>query len=239
MQLGEKGKGRRVGIEKGKIRSHGQTTADSVAEEQSEEIDKPVDAPEEPVLNLTRAFQRMRTDWQGPDRDTIEAVKDLATDRIFDNFVSAYSIQFDIWDVVRKPAVNEETGEVLTDDNGLAIWARNDDGSFIEDWSKIKSWHREQFLYRIITNMFDWEQKAADAWGEALFAKAQWEEAFASGFDTITEKATVDARTARANRLAADHRYLAVYKSFYSKKAEALVRSMDRLAQRLKDLHVS
>ena len=214
------------------VRASGQTTAEEVLPDAVGKLDQPAEIEAEKPLNLTRAFQRMRTDWNSKDRETIQSVKSIVDQAILNDFSDAFSLMFEIYNTVRTT--------IGTDEIGLPIWKTNSDGSYVEDWDQIKRKERERFLHIIITRMFEWEQTAADIWGEAIFAKAQLEEAFATGFDSIVDaKATVDARTARANKLSADHRYLAVYKSYYSRKAEALVRSMTNLSQRFKDLHVS
>jgi hypothetical protein len=222
------------------VRASGQTTAEEVMPDAVGQLDKPVDTEPEKPLNLTRAFQRMRTDWNSKDRETIQSVKSTVDQQILEDFRDAYALMFEIHNTVRLQVVDQATGEVKSDGYGLPLWQQNRDGTYIEDWDRIKRKERERFLHIIITRMFEWEQTAADIWGEAIFAKAQLEEAFATGFDSIADpKATVDARTARANKLSADHRYLAVYKSYYSRKADAIVRTMLGLSQRLKDLHVN
>ncbi len=226
------------------VRSHGQTTAEEEASERGKGLDTLMETEPERPVNLTRAFQRLRTDWNSADRETIDEVRAFVDQQITDVFSDAFLISYEIYDKVRErvQVTNIKTGE-MTDvmgTDGLPEWRRNPDGSYVEDWSKIHQRDRDRYLYLITTRLFEWEQSNADIWGEALFAKAQWEEAFATGFDSISDpKATVDARAARANRLAAEHRYLAVFKSMYSKKAEAVVRSMSLLGQRFKDLTVS
>lgn len=223
-------------------RASGQSAGEEEARENGKELDRLVgEEKAEQPLGLTRAFQRLRTDWKSSDRDIINSVMATVDEQIFQDFDEAYGIIFTIFDIVRKHVVDEETGEIKYDTAGLPEWQRNPDGSYFEDWSRINSQHREQLQYEIITKMFQWEQRSASIWGEALFAKAQWEEAFATGFDQAEIKNgrdTVEARTARANRSAAEHRYLAVYKSMYSKKADAILRSLERLSQRLKDMSV-
>jgi hypothetical protein len=82
--------------------------------------------------------------------------------------------------------------------------------------------------------MFGWEQRAADAWGEAMFAKAQWEERFAIDYDAPFT-GTIEDRTAKGNIGAREERYFAIFLSLYSRKADAVVRSLALLGQRLKD----
>ncbi len=227
-------------VASGKERAHGQTGAEEEARERSKEIARPDTGGDEvQPLGLTRAWQRMKLDLNSKDHQIMQDVQSKIDDQIFEDFADAFGIEYEIYDIVRKPRIDTQTGEVMTDDNGLTIWARNSDGSFIEDWSLISAKDREALLYKIVTKMFTWEQQAARIWTEAIFAKAVWEEAFATGFDSSPDdKKTVEARSAYGNRVAAEHRYLAVFKSGYSRQAEAIVRSLDRLCQRLKDLHV-
>lgn len=221
------------------IRAHGQTTAEDEVREATKDADNLPEVDPPKPLNLTRAFQRMKTDWTGDDRDIINRVKHDLDEIIMEQFADAFAIMFDIYALVRKPVMSEE-GEITVDLQGFPEWERNRDGSIVEDWDKLNSKSREKFLYQIITRMFEWEQTAAGAWGEALFAKTQWEEAFATGFESITNsKATIQDRDARGRRLSAEHRYLAVYKAYLSRKADAVVRSMGALSQRLKDIHVN
>jgi hypothetical protein len=221
------------------VRASGQTTAEEVTPEATADIDKPVTTEREKPVNLTRAFQRMRTDWNSKDRETIQSVKNIVDQQIFENFRDAYALMFEIHNLVRESQTDGQ-GAVKTDAAGWPLWQENRDGTYVENWDKITRKDRERFLHMIITRMFEWEQTAADIWGEAIFSKAQLEEAFATGFDSIVDpKATVDARTARANKLSADHRYLAVYKSYYSRKADAIVRTMQGLSQRFKDISAS
>lgn len=225
-------------VDAGSIRASGQTTADELAAEVPKDIDIPVEPKEDKPMTLARSFRRMKIDWNSEDREIIHRVKETVDQQLTRDFGSAYAIMYDIANTVREPeTVN---GEVQTDDYGLTVWKQKPDGSYYEDWDQIGYKERERFIYRILANAFEWEQTAADIWGEAIFAKARLEEAFATSFDENGDsKATVDARTARANKLAADEKYLAVYKSYYSRKAEALVRIMMLILQRMKDLHVN
>ncbi len=68
-----------------------------------------------------------------------------------------------------------------------------------------------------------------------MFAKAQWEERFSIGFDTATRGTTDAHRTANAKIESREERYYAVMLASYSRKADALCKSLELLAQRLKD----
>jgi len=95
-----------------------------------------------------------------------------------------------------------------------------------------------RFYMLTTARLFEWEQAEADAWGEALIGKSRYRDAFAVGYESpqITGRPTVDDRKQRGQLLARDAEYFAVYLSWYSKRAEAVVRSMVRVNQRLKDI---
>ena len=96
---------------------------------------------------------------------------------------------------------------------------------------------REDFLFRITTKMFEWKQTQADLWGEAMFAKAMWEERFSDGFvNAVGSRPTVDDKTNQARAHATDERYYAIFRATVSRRADALVDSMGLISQRLKDV---
>jgi hypothetical protein len=212
---------------------------EAAVKEASEDFETPaeVDVHEDRTKETrTPGFTRMRTDWHGHDAPLISMILQTAEDRVLTNFADAYQIINDIYDIVREPEVNDD-GEVLTDRYGFPVWAKTVSGRYIEDYSRLGSKERDEFLFQINTRLFEWEQKAADAWGEAMFAKAQWEERFAVEFSDTSQggRKTDEAMTQRARAGSRDERYFAIFESLYSRKADALVRSLERLGQRLKD----
>lgn len=225
------------GIKSGQIRASGEKTADEVAKEESEELDEPInpELPEEREKQFrTPGFARMRVDWRSDDWLIIERAKTAVDGRIIDNFRDAYQIMYEVYDLVRTPQVDPETGEILTDEFGFTLWQQTPSGSYEEDWSNLTHKQKENFLFAITTRLFEWEQRAADAWGEAMFAKAIWEERFAIDFDAPMH-GTVDDRKAKGNLGARDEKYFAIFLTLYSRKADAIVKSLDRLGQRIKD----
>lgn len=196
-----------------------------------------LDHPEDRHSSLTPTFRRMRTDWNSPDRAIIEQMRRAVDLLIRDQFFEIYDLMYEIYDLVREQDMDPVTFEVKLDADRLPEWKRGPGGAYIEDWSKIGIRQREAYLYRITTGMFRWEQRQADLWGEALFAKAVFEEAFSHGYEQLANpRATIEDRTARARTVAAEHRYRAVYMAYLSKRADAVVRSAERLGQRLKDI---
>ena len=133
---------------------------------------------------------------------------------------------FDVYATVRTQAA-DANGEPQVDQFGLPLWVKTNSGGWEEDFTRLTSKAKEDFLFKITTNIFDWQQRSTDLWGEAMFAKAQWEERFAIAYDDGLS-GTIDDRRARGNKDAADERYFAIFLSLMSRKAEAIVRSMDR-----------
>lgn len=211
-------------------------------DEVTEAHDEPLEP--DPHPDRTRTFSamslsRMRTRWQPDEEGIISAAHAQAELELEGHFADVYRIMNKLYELVREPMRDHDTGEVITDGEGLVVWRRDEFGTLKEDWSRLTDGEKENFLFQITTRLVMWEQKAADFKGEALYAKAAWEERFAASF-AQTEGAggrrpTEADRTQNAQWMARELRYLAIYMTVRSNKAEALVRSMDRIAQRMKD----
>jgi hypothetical protein len=230
-------------VEQNKKRpSTGETAGEEVVREESATFAEPasVQLPDERARKFrTTGFSRMRTDWGGEDRVMMNRVK-LLVQKAYDSmFADAELMLYDLLNTVRDP-IRDEHGELQPGPDGLPMWRRNASGSFVEDWSKLTMRERERFLFQFTTNLHLWEQRAADVWGEAMFAKALWEDAFAIGYESLEDKrATIDDRTARARLESREEKYFALYVSILSRKADALVRTMTLLSQRIKDVHTN
>lgn len=235
-----------MAVMQGQRRASGLTGGEEIAAEEAKSITQPVEddgegltggpanRPEDTHTTLAPAFRRMRTDWNSADRDVINQVRSAVDGVIMAKFGDLYDLHNLIFNLVRERDGNK------VDEWGLPAWKRNTNGLYVEDWSKVTNREREEWLYRLTTSMVRWETISVDLWGEAIFARAQFEEAFSGGYEELENpKATIEDRTARARLRAAEHRYFAVYKAYLSKRGEALVKSAERLGQRIKDLHVS
>lgn len=230
--------------DKESLRASGRTAGEEVTKEVSEEADKPmeVELPEEREKSFqTPGFSRFRMNWHGDDAKMIATMHTVVDQRLNEHFEEAYTIMYEIYDLVRKKAT-DANGNVLTDMHGLPLWQRNASGNFEENWDALNYRQRERFLFLITTRLFEWEQAAAGAWAEAMMSKAIWEESFAQGFESLppvsATRPTVDDRTNRGRLESREDRYFAIYATYYSRKADALVRNMGLIAQRLKDVHV-
>lgn len=211
-------------------------------------MEETLEGAEEPVevdlhLDRTRtfssmSFSRMRTNWTSEDQDVIDAARAQASREVMMEFGDAYRLLASLYEIVREKKLTP-AGIPEKDEYGFPVWQKDATGMHIEDWSRLTERGKEDFLFGITTRLVLWEQTVAEWWGEAMFAKAIWEDRFASSFrDTETMEArrpTVDDRTQHAQYNARDQRYFAIYMSMRSKQAESLVRSLERLAQRIKD----
>lgn len=216
------------------IKAAEKALSDEVKESEEPTVEDPHDDRTREVTHLS--FARMRTDWHGPDAAVMHKIRVQVDNRILINFGDAYKILNDIYEVVRDPVRDGESGEIVRDDQGFPVWRRSDSGRFVEDYSKLGIKQREEFLFQITARLVDWEQQAADAWGEAMFAKGVWEEQFVEAFfEESTGRKTDESMTQRGRLGSRDERYFALFLSYYSRRADALMKSMSLLAQRLKD----
>lgn len=183
----------------------------------------------------TPGFSRMRMEWKPDDAAQIRGLRDVVDTAIGNLFPDAFQVMNDLWGIVREPQ-RDLDGFPILDARGYPVWARTETGAYCEDYSRLGIRDREDFLFRITTNLFEWKQRQADTWGDAMFAKALWEESFARGFTQSTGRLTVDDRTNRARVHATEERYFAIFQSLLSRRADAVVSGLELLSQRLKDV---
>lgn len=218
-------------------RKSGSTTAEETVAEEAEALDQPVETavlPDERERKFrTPGFHRMRTAWQGDDALVMMQVEGAVERRVIEEWLDAYQVMNQVYDIVRRPEV-DTNGEVVKDRHGFVVWAKTLGGGYDEDFSRLTHAQRENLMFIITTRMFEWEQRSQKAWLESMMAKAQWEERFAIAFDGPVT-GTVDDRKAVGNKDAADERYFAIFLAGYSRRTEAIVRSMNLLGLRIRD----
>lgn len=212
--------------------------ANRVIAEIAAEADEPlaVDIDPDRTRETTRTgFSRMRTDWRAGDAEEVTGIVAQADGVIHRTFPGVYLLMNELWAMVRVPVADRDTGEVELDMYGWPVWEKLPSGAYAEDYSRLTSTEKDDFLLRITTLLVEWGQQSENLWLEAMLAKARWEEAMASGFTTPTGRMTVEERTQRGRSTASEDRYNAVFRASVSRKAERLVRDLERLGQRLKD----
>lgn len=219
-------------------RASGKTAAEENAAQAHDEVDTEIDnnvLPEERELEFsTPGFSRMRTDWKSGDHLMLQRIQTAANERLFVEFADAYSIMSDLYDIVRNPVVDDH-GTVVRDRYGFVLWARTASGAYEEDWSLLSRRAQEDLIFRITTQSFEWAQRSADLWGEAMFAKALWAEDYAREFDAPMS-GTEAVRKARGDMNAAESRQFAVFVAYASRKADAVLRTMELLNLRISQL---
>jgi hypothetical protein len=219
----------------GQRRASGQTAAVEEAREAGDKLDDDIavdleeESTDDPRARFrTPGFSRVKIAWTGDEMDVVRSVTGTVDDLIRRAFWDVHALLNDLYIIVRDPEVDETSGEIRTTAEGDVIWRRTPNGTYFEDYTKLTRAQRDDFLFRIITHVWDWEQRAANMWGEAMLSKAIWEEQFAIGFDAPV-KGTVDDRKAKGTLRAAEDRYFAIFQTLASRKADALVRSMNAL----------
>jgi len=226
------------------LRASGQTQVDEVVHAESMLADAEIEVDGLPHLPeeghqaqfRTPGFSRMRTDWTGPDGALVRRMLHEIDEHIVHEFADAYVVMNDLFEIVRTPEL-DATGMPMRDAVGLIIWKRKPNGSWDEDWNRLTRAQKENFLFAITTRLFAWEQRAAERWTESMVAKGVWEEAFSVAYTgpQTAGRPTIEDRTATAKAASAEDRYFAIFSAAYSRRADAIVRCMRDLGQRLKD----
>lgn len=180
-------------------------------------------------------LSRMRRSWRPDDYVIMQEISAQAERWLQTRFLAAFDIMDRIFSVVRTPRIGSDDKPLL-DASKRPVWEVNDLGMPKEDWSALGDRDRLGFLYEITTHLFEWEQSEADQWGLAMYAKGVWEESFALGFTAPAGgKVTVESSSQAGHLASMEDRYFAIFQAVLSRRAEALVRSMTRIEQRLKD----
>jgi hypothetical protein len=191
--------------------------------------------------NTSSGLSRMRLEWRDDDAEAVAGLHQIIDNVILEHFAGAYQVMNDLYEIVREPKVNRETGEIEVDEHGWPVWERSESGAYIEDYSRLGSKEVKDFLFKITTRLFQWEQSAAKLKGDSMFAKAIWEQALARHYvDSRTAGGrTVEDRTQMARTGSREDRLFSIFRTVISWRAEAIVRSMSLLSQRMKDVLVS
>lgn len=211
-------------------RANGRTAAEEVTREQAEQLTETLDPelPDERARRFTApGFAHVKIDFSSDAQQFLAAVHQTIDTRMQAEFGDAFAILHELHTLIREP------GE------GAERWRREPDGRFVEHWEKLTLSQMERFLFLLTTHLVIWEQKAEEAWAEAMCAKVNWEQAFSQGYEQLPDggKDTIEGRTSRGKILAKDDHYLAIFRTYYSRKAQRLTTSMERLSQRLKDVY--
>lgn len=221
-----------------KERASGKTAGEESSEANAKEEDNPVDIQDEAERRRryrSPGLQRMRLDWRSDDAITLDRVRDHVETRLANEFADANAVIFAIFSTVRTPITDRVSGEIETDRHGMPLWEKDDvTGLYIEDFALLTVKEREHYLFQITTHLYEWERRKANAWAEAMFAKAGWEEHYSTEFDRPSH-GTIEDREARGKIHASEDRYFAIMITWYSKRVDAIVLSLDRLALRLRD----
>lgn len=214
------------------VRKSGRTTGDEVVREASKEADElPVaELPDERLRKFkTTGFNRMPLEWGEDDKIMMVRIHQAVDKKIDEFFGDLILMQYELLSLVRD--------EVPDGDGGME-WERSSTGALVEHWDRLNSKERPNWIFKIQSNIVDWEKRSTEAWAEAMFAKAKWEDAFSIGFEVIeNHRATVQDREARAKLLSRDERYFALFVTYYSRMAEGYVRNMRDLLAQLSRVH--
>lgn len=223
-------------------RLSGRTAAEEVAADEVAEVDKQLnlELPEERARKFQRhGAARPRMEWLPDQQLYIREIRETVDLRLLNTFGDVYRVLNELYEVIRDPIM--VNGQELRNEHGQVQYRTDGSGLPIEDWGRLTLKQRERFLYLITTRLVFWEQQVTDTWLESMYGKVEFEQAYAAGFRDLDPKMkdTEGTRAAAGKLAARDDQYLAVIMTYWSKKAEALVHSMERLSQRLKDIHVA
>lgn len=228
-------------VEQNKRRSSGRTTGQESTAEVAQGVLEPIGGPNDKMADMERTVIRFRSpgfsglslNWTRENNNVLARARGLAQQWLDQNYGDVLRLMNEILDIVREKQTDAQ-GEVLLDNNGFAIWKTNKYGRPIEDWGKLTKSQRDTFLFSIVTNLFMWRQRAADAWLEAMAAKAQWDEAFSGKFEELVS-GTIEDREAHGKVESQEERMFAILLEYRRRLADALIKDMDQLVRTLEN----
>jgi hypothetical protein len=228
-------------VEQNKRRSSGKTTGQENTAEVSLSVLEPIGGPNDKTADMERTVIRFRSpgfsglslNWTRENNSVLARARALAQQWLDQNYGDVLRMMNEIYDLVREKQT-DEVGEILLDLNGFPIWKTNKYGRPIEDWGKLTKAKRDDYLFSIVTNLFMWRQRAADAWLEAMAAKAQWDEAYSGKFEELVA-GTIEDREAHGKVESQEERMFAILLEYRRRLADALIRDMDQLARTLSE----
>jgi hypothetical protein len=216
-------------------RASGRTAGEESAQEVAQEQDAPLEQSKGLDIDRKRAFRtpgfsRIRTDWTPEEANVFTMAKTWADKKLAQEFPDAYRILAKVQAKVRTPMTQD--GEILRDHHDNIRWVLDEFGVPVEDWDNLTHKERDDLVHQIAVKLFGWEQRAQDAWHDAMLSRGVWEEMYAIKYDEPAG-GTMGEREAQGRMGAIDERYKAIMLTAYSRKAEALVRSMERIYRTL------
>ena len=224
-----------------KVRSSGRTTAEENLSEVSRGAMEPAGGKNDHASDMERTVARFRSpgfaglalNWTREDNAVLSRAKALAERWIDENFGDVLRLLNEVYDIVREKVADAD-GEVRVDLHGFPLWKTNKYGRPIEDWGKLTRAQRDTYLFTLVTQEFFWRQRAADAWLEAMAAKALWDESYSGHFESLVQ-GTIEDREAHGKRNSQEERMFAILLEYRRRLADALVRDVDNLVVTLRD----
>ena len=179
------------------------------------------EAPEEMNVDI-----RLKVEWSEDEKADIDFIQQSIEERIRLDYAQAFAIEERVLAKVRTP---------LPPGQGPG-WARNMDGSYIEDWSRITPKEMESFVQAASSEAFFASQRVIDSYAEAVFAKFNYDDAYDEAYSGILT-GTVSDKTAKAKRRTQKERWMALYRTLYYKRAKEVVDRLDAHVRRVERIY--
>ena len=179
------------------------------------------EAPEEMNVDI-----RLKVEWSEDEKSDLDFIQQSIEQRIRQDYAQAFAIEEQVLAKVRTP---------LPPGQGPG-WARNTDGSYVEDWSRITPKEMEGFVQAASSEAFFASQRVIDSYAEAVFAKFNYDDAYDEAYSGILT-GTVGDKTAKAKRKTQKERWMALYRTLYYKRAKEVVDRLDAHVRRVERIY--
>lgn len=164
--------------------------------------------------------------FEPEDRRMMDMLLKAADERLATEYAQLFEIESQFIDKVRQRIPVSAGGG----------YARNANGSYIEDWTQLTLKDMETFILAATQYIVFDSQQSINAQAEASYASMFYNEAYSKAYNEPLS-GTVDARTATATLMAQRERWRAQFCSHYWKKAKDLVDRMDAMVRRVERIY--
>lgn len=164
--------------------------------------------------------------FEPQDRRMMDALLEAANERLAQEYAQLFEIERQFINKVR-------VRQPISAGGG---YAKNANGSYVEDWSQLTLRDMEEFVLAATQYIVFDSQNAINVQAEAAYATMFYNERYSREFNEPLS-GTNDARAATATLMAQKERWRAQFCSHYWKKAKDLIDRMDTMVRRVERIY--
>lgn len=198
--------------------------------------DQTVDTP----AMTDELFTKIQLRFSDSDQAALDQIRAAARTVINETFAGLMSAIDEFYLSFRKARVNDY-GVTVLDNRNRVIWATDEQGRYIDDFSVLSGQDIEIALLKIYRDKIEANQKVRELFQEALFSKNTYDDAWHERYESLIE-GTIKDREARATRDTKQFKYHAYFTFYVYNLADGIfdeVTDLARILERIRQWGIS